>query len=108
MIIMLNLFIAIISDVFSNVSSQGERASYREQASLIAENQQLISMEDQELWVESNKFLVYCEDLKNDQDEELSMEFKINEKVDGMQEVLSARLTKMGNNMFKANTDVKT
>ena len=39
MIIMLNLFIAIISDVFASVSQQGERASFREYASLIAENQ---------------------------------------------------------------------
>lgn len=108
MIIMLNLFIAIISDVFSTVNSQGVRASYRENASLIAENQALVSLEEQELWVEPNKFLVNCEDLKNDQEEELSMEFKINEKMESMQEVLSQRIKLMGKNAFKENQELKT
>lgn len=44
-IIMLNLFIAIISDSFASINQQGVQASFREKAGLIAENLFLIRPE---------------------------------------------------------------
>ena len=51
-IIMLNLFIAIISNAFDKINEQGKRASYREKAGLISENEFLISAESKNSWVE--------------------------------------------------------
>lgn len=68
-IIMLNLFIAIISNSFQNINSQGEKASFREKAGLIAENQFLLSMEARMNWAEKNKYLLYVNTL-NHQDGE--------------------------------------
>jgi len=45
MVVMLNLLIAIISDVFSLVNSNAESAAYQEKARMILENSYLISME---------------------------------------------------------------
>mmetsp|Transcript_24585 Transcript_24585/g.38158 ORF Transcript_24585/g.38158 Transcript_24585/m.38158 type:complete len:187 (-) Transcript_24585:757-1317(-) len=59
-IIMLNLFIAIISESFDNINQQGSRASYREKAGLIAENQFLLSMDTKAAWCERGKYLLYA------------------------------------------------
>lgn len=60
-IIMLNLFIAIISESFDKINSQGAQASYREKAGLIAENSFLLSGEAKANWCIKDKFLLYVQ-----------------------------------------------
>ena len=62
-IIMLNLFIAIISESFDRVNQQGSKASFREKAGLIAENQFLLSNETKAGWVERGKYLLWAQRL---------------------------------------------
>ena len=50
-IIMLNLFIAIISNAFDTINNGGIKASYREKAGLIIENEFLISTDSRNEWV---------------------------------------------------------
>ena len=50
-IIMFNLFIAIISNAFDTISFEGIKASYREKAGLIIENEFLISSDSKNEWV---------------------------------------------------------
>lgn len=50
-IIMLNLFIAIISNAFDQINTEGIKASYREKAGLITENEFLISTDSRNEWV---------------------------------------------------------
>jgi hypothetical protein len=58
---MLNLFIAIISESFDKINSQGAQASYREKAGLIAENSFLLSSEAKNNWCIKDKFLLYVQ-----------------------------------------------
>jgi len=48
---MLNLFIAIISNAFDQINKEGIKASYREKAGLITENEFLISTDSRNEWV---------------------------------------------------------
>lgn len=59
-IVLLNLFIAIISESFERISSQSSQASFREYAGLIAENQYLLSIEAKFNWCKPNNQLMYC------------------------------------------------
>jgi len=59
-VIMLNLFIAIISNSFDKINSQGAQASYREKAGLIAENSYLLTDFQKESWCAFNKILIFC------------------------------------------------
>lgn len=59
-IIMLNLFIAIISESFDDINQQGSQASYREKAGLIAENQFLLSIDTKLNWCKMGKCLLYA------------------------------------------------
>lgn len=58
-IIMLNLFIAIISNAFDKINQQGIKASYREKAGLICENEFLISSDNRNAWVKQGKFILF-------------------------------------------------
>lgn len=82
-IIMLNLFIAIISESFDKINSQGQKASFREKAGLIAENQFLLSMEVKTNWCEKNKYLLFVDQIGQDghmiEDQSIRMEKKIAE-----------------------------
>jgi len=49
-IIMLNLFIAIVSQAFEDVTQMGVQASYREKAGMIAENDYLVSADLKKEW----------------------------------------------------------
>lgn len=60
-VIMLNLFIAIISESFEKINSKGLLASYREKAGLIAENQFLLSAAVRKGWCEPHKYLLYAQ-----------------------------------------------
>ena len=60
---MLNLFIAIISNAFDQINQQGIRASYREKAGLISENEFLISTDSRNGWVEKGKYLLFVQDI---------------------------------------------
>ena len=56
---MLNLFIAIISNAFDKINQQGIKASYREKAGLICENEFLISTDTKNAWVKQGKFILF-------------------------------------------------
>lgn len=73
---MLNLFIAIISQSFGRVNQQGSKASFREKAGLIAENQFLLSIETKAAWVDRGKFLLWAQRLHSNEEDifEMSME----------------------------------
>lgn len=77
MVIVLNLLIAVISGAFERINKAGERASYREKASLIAESQHLISKEETDEYCGSERFLLYAKDMKLTADEEFSSEYQL-------------------------------
>lgn len=68
-IILLNLFVAIISESFAKINEQGQRAKFREMADLITENEFLISYEARTGWVKNHKYLLYVEAGTLDADE---------------------------------------
>lgn len=69
-IIMLNLFIAIISESFDKINSKGTEASYREKAGLIAENQFLLGMDTKLNWCLPGKYLLYANVLGREEGED--------------------------------------
>ena len=62
-VVTMNLFIAIISATFSEISGNSTRASYREKAGMIAENEFLISEKDKSDWCSADKYICYAQKL---------------------------------------------
>lgn len=63
-IIMLNLFIAIVSESFDKINSQARLASFREKAALIDDNRHLISAQTEANWCKRGKYLIYAQELE--------------------------------------------
>ena len=89
---MLNLFIAIISESFDKINSQNTRASFREKAGLIAENQFLLTKESKSEWVQKNKYLLFVEYQGNDKDNRQTADDRTQEFMQGETDRIEANL----------------
>jgi hypothetical protein len=69
-IVMLNLFIAIISESFSMVKENAANASYQEMASMIAENSYLIPKKIKHDYAEKNRYILLVSELEKEMDDE--------------------------------------
>jgi hypothetical protein len=63
-IIMLNLFIAIISESFEKINGYKKTSSLRELAGLISENSFLLSQDQKSNWCQKGKYLIYVNNLE--------------------------------------------
>ena len=67
MIVMLNLLIAIISESFAAVNSNAQQAAYQVRASIIAENNYLVSQSAKEGYAKQNGYLLIISDLDSEE-----------------------------------------
>lgn len=77
MVILLNLFIAIVSNAFEKINSQKERAMFAEKAAIIADNLYLVDEDSRSHWIKKDKFLIFVEDLGDDDDADIPIEVRL-------------------------------
>jgi len=99
-IIMLNLLIAIISDSFETVNSQGSLAAYKEKAGLIAENQFLIGKDDRRAYSQKGKLLLYVERLNQIGEDEDNADFE-------MKQLIKEQFTKIEGKLEDGNLGLR-
>jgi uncharacterized membrane protein len=83
-IVMLNLLIAIISESFSNVKSNSAQASFKEMASMIAENAYIIPEDVKHNYADKSRYILVVTDLENEmnsQEDETLRKLEIIKKV---------------------------
>ena len=91
----MNLLVAIVSADFDKINSQGERASYREKASLISESQHILSKEETLEYSGFGKFILYAKSKKLSADEELSSENQLKQAVEARGNLLELLMTEI-------------